>query len=130
MLISSGAVATRPAESIELTNETIKKLGFHVKAERMREWVSVTLTAPPKIGKYWEQAATQSYPFKSENPAFFSKVKIEGKESETEVFISYYSSESDASIGVYYVCSDKSGVSCSFGRERLYSIYSLNKFVK
>lgn len=96
----------------------------------MREWVSVTLIAPPKIGKYWEQAATQSYPFKSENPAFFSKVKIEGKESETEVFISYNSSESGTTIGVYYVWSDKSGVSCSFGRDRLYSIYSLNKFVK
>lgn len=130
LLISAVAVATLPAEPIELTNEIIEKLGFQVKSETMRGWVSVTLIAPPKIGRYWEQAATQSYPFKSENSAFLSKVKIEGKESETEVFISYYSKESDASIGVYYVCIDKTGVNCAYGRERLYSIYSLNEFVK
>ncbi|SMF48822.1 hypothetical protein SAMN02745866_03192 [Alteromonadaceae bacterium Bs31] len=130
LLISSAVVATLPAESIELTNKNIKKLGFQVKAEKMRDWISVTLIAPQIIEQHWQQAATQSYPFTSENPPFLSKVGIEDKESETEVFISYLSKESDASVGVYYICTDKTGVKCSFGRERLYSIYSLNDFVE
>jgi len=130
LLASTATLSTVPAKPIELTKAVLKEQGFRVEIEKMRGWVTITLHAPAKIEQHWEIVATQSYPFKSENPEFLSKIGVEGKKSDTEVFVSYFSEKSDASVGVYYTCTDESGESCVYNRERLYSIYSLNEFTK
>lgn len=131
LVFSFNSLATVPAAQVALTKKNMKNLGFRVEARKLRNDISATMYAPPKIGQGWELVGTQSYSYVGDKAGFLSKVGIENPSSETEIYVSYDSSVSDGFIGAYYKCVEVSNTNCPHvGAERIYFIESLNGYVK